>query len=179
MNKTVLRSQIRHKLKELTLEEKALLDKAVYDNFLKLNLQGKNICLYNHLPSEIETYSIFKQFVEVSNIFMPVVIGSDMEFVKVDENTEFTIGPFNIKEPIGERFKSSDLDIDLCITPMLGADRKMNRLGKGKGYYDKFFAQVNCFKVGLCYDFALVDSIDCEDHDIKMDIIVTDREILK
>ena len=55
----------------------------------------------------------------------------------------------------------------------------MNRLGRGKGYYDKLLIQCNAYKIGVCYDFQLIDKIPNEKHDVKMDMIITPTIIIR
>ena len=52
-------------------------------------------------------------------------------------------------------------------------------MGFGKGYYDRLLESSNAIKIGVCYDFQLLDNIPTEPHDIPMNIIVTDKEILE
>ncbi|HQG08910.1 MAG TPA: 5-formyltetrahydrofolate cyclo-ligase, partial [Dysgonamonadaceae bacterium] len=68
--------------------------------------------------------------------------------------------------------------IDLIIVPGVAFDRKLNRLGRGKGYYDRLLSQLKSPKIGICFDFQLLESIPVEDWDIKMDMIVAQNEIV-
>ena len=75
-------------------------------------------------------------------------------------------------EPTGDVFSSLD-KIELVIVPGLSFDLKGNRLGRGKGYYDRFLKLVpQAYKLGLCFDFQKVDAVPVEDYDIKMDEIL-------
>ncbi|MBR2476274.1 MAG: 5-formyltetrahydrofolate cyclo-ligase, partial [Bacteroidaceae bacterium] len=68
--------------------------------------------------------------------------------------------------------------IDLIIVPGVAFDRNLNRLGRGKGYYDRLLTNSNAYFIGIGYDMQVVDSITTEPHDIKMNCIITEREIL-
>lgn len=69
---------------------------------------------------------------------------------------------------------------DLAIVPLLGFDRSGNRLGYGGGYYDKFLARNHCKQiVGLSYGFQEIGSLPVEPHDQKLDLIITEQEIIK
>ncbi|PIS10073.1 MAG: hypothetical protein COT73_11260, partial [Bdellovibrio sp. CG10_big_fil_rev_8_21_14_0_10_47_8] len=57
-------------------------------------------------------------------------------------------------------------------------DKKGNRLGKGGGYYDKFLQYKNVLKIGLAFEEQIVDNVPVEEHDIKMDLIITDKRII-
>lgn len=69
--------------------------------------------------------------------------------------------------------------IDCIIVPMVAGDRMRNRIGYGKGYYDKFLANVKCFKIGILYDCQLYPkTLPVETFDVKMDIMITEKEVI-
>ena len=68
-------------------------------------------------------------------------------------------------------------DIEMIIVPGVAYDRKGNRVGRGKGYYDRLLSGSKALKVGVAYDFQMVDEIDAEPHDVKVDLVITDRGI--
>jgi len=63
--------------------------------------------------------------------------------------------------------------IDLVIVPGIAFDWQKNRLGRGKGYYDRFFETNQLLKIGVCFDFQLIETVPNSEHDICMDIIIT------
>ena len=69
-------------------------------------------------------------------------------------------------------------EIDLTIVPGVAFDRQHNRLGRGKGFYDRLLSTLDVPKIGICYDFQLKDQIPAEPFDRKMDLIITEKEIL-
>lgn len=81
---------------------------------------------------------------------------------------------FNIKEPIGEDFDEYD-KIDLAIIPGMAFDKYHNRLGRGKGYYDRLLSKIKSFKIGICFSFQVVDIIPVEEYDITMDEVWTEN----
>ena len=88
-------------------------------------------------------------------------------------------GAFGIPEP-GECLKAAAReDIDLVLVPGLCFDRSGGRLGRGKGYYDRFLYGLKAVFAGLCVDELLMDAVPMEPHDIKMDIIVTQSQIIR
>ncbi|MFC1509085.1 5-formyltetrahydrofolate cyclo-ligase [Candidatus Omnitrophota bacterium] len=68
---------------------------------------------------------------------------------------------------------------DIIIIPLLAFDRRGGRIGFGGGYYDTLLEQCSCTKVGLAYSFQEVEKAPCEDHDITLDIIVTEKETIR
>ena len=78
--------------------------------------------------------------------------------------------PANVISP--ERF-------DLIIVPLLAFDRQGGRVGFGGGYYDTLLVKANCPTVGMAYSFQEVDRVPVEDHDVKLNNIVTEREVIR
>jgi 5-formyltetrahydrofolate cyclo-ligase len=88
---------------------------------------------------------------------------------------------FGVWEPLGEEEKLiSPEEIDLIIVPGLAFDRELNRLGFGRGFYDRYLSGCSAFKVGICYDAQIAEKdeipIDC--YDVKMDMVITEKEII-
>lgn len=70
--------------------------------------------------------------------------------------------------------------MDLVIVPAVAYDRHGNRVGRGKGFYDRLLADSRAAKIGIAYDFQLLDDdIDAEPHDTPVDIIITERRYIK
>jgi len=92
--------------------------------------------------------------------------------------TDLVPGVFGILEPIPEKTKPVPVDnIDLIIVPGLAFDVKKYRLGYGKGYYDHFLAsglRHKCARIGVAYDFQVVEELPVESHDVPLDMIFTE-----
>jgi 5-formyltetrahydrofolate cyclo-ligase len=69
--------------------------------------------------------------------------------------------------------------IDCILIPTIGISRSGDRLGYGKGYYDKFLSSIDAVKISLTYSKQIVKSVPTESHDIKIDLIITEDEIIK
>ena len=82
---------------------------------------------------------------------------------------------YAIPEPVGELFTDWG-KIDLILVPGVAFDKSGNRLGRGKGYYDKVLKQTGAYKLGVCFDFQLVERVPVEPHDVKMDRVVASGE---
>lgn len=137
----------------------------------------KSVCIYNALQSEVATESIIDLCLQNCNVYLPVVQNDDILLVKIDKNTEYRKGAWGIFEPIGQKILPQEIALDICITPLLAFDKMCNRLGKGKGYYDRFFANNNCKKIGLAYECQHLENFEKENTDIQMDCVVTQQEI--
>ena len=97
-------------------------------------------------------------------------------FIKIDNNTLYEKSSIGVLEPIGDIFTGI---IDLIIVPGLVFDKKLNRLGFGMGYYDKYLNSHNIYKIGLCFNEQIVDFVPVESHDIKMNMIITKKRVYK
>ena len=86
---------------------------------------------------------------------------------------------YNIEDHSVKKFDIKN--VDLVIVPGIVFDKNVHRIGYGYGYYDRFLVRLRkgTIKVGLCYDFQLVDKIQDEKHDVAMDILITERRVLK
>lgn len=95
-----------------------------------------------------------------------------MEAVAINSLTEYKTGPYGIREPLGCEPLEKE-DIDLAIIPCVKASPDGRRLGHGGGYYDCFLSDTRFTKVCLCYSENISDEIETEEHDILMDIVIT------
>ena len=81
------------------------------------------------------------------------------------------LGAFRIEEPDGDDTVDIN-DIDLVIVPAVAYDRRGNRVGRGKGYYDRLLSRSKATTIGICYDFQLFDEFDTDEFDIPVDYVV-------
>jgi len=85
-------------------------------------------------------------------------------------------GVYGIEEPTGEAF-TDYAAIDFIVVPGVAFDAKGNRLGRGKGYYDRLLPRIpTAYKAGICFPFQLVEEVPAESFDVRMDIIITINE---
>jgi 5-formyltetrahydrofolate cyclo-ligase len=132
------------------------------------------ILLYNALPDEVPTQALMDQLIAQGKIvLLPCVINdTDMELRRYTGPQDLQPGSYGIQEPTGELFTDYDT-IDVAIVPGMAFDAEGHRLGRGKGYYDRFLSRVpHLYKIGLCFSWQLVDHVPCDEHDIKMDEVI-------
>ena len=133
------------------------------------------VLLYYSLPDEIATHKFIEKWSDRKQILLPVVVGDDLKlshFTGVNNLKES--GRYKIGEPMGEVFTDYDL-IDFAIIPGVAFDSCGNRLGRGKGYYDRLLKEFKCYTVGICFNFQLVDKIPTEPFDVPMNAIWTEN----
>ncbi|MDR1091658.1 MAG: 5-formyltetrahydrofolate cyclo-ligase [Prevotella sp.] len=139
--------------------------------------EAKTIFVYTSLGDEVQTQGFIEKWKDEKNFYLPVVIKDDIVFRAYTSSTKFQKSSFNILEPIGTDYTGFK-KVDLIIVPGVAFDRNMNRLGRGKGYYDRFLSKISAPKTGICFDFQLLDKIPVESTDIKMDYVVSENELI-
>ena len=181
MSKDVIREQMRRVRREIGKEERSERSRKAQAAILSLNEYrcAKSVMLYYPIGGEVDTsYISERAFADGKRVIYPVTDEASGEItpVEVVAGAEFTKGGFGIHEPCGERYTG---EIDLIVVPGVAFDREGGRLGFGKGCYDRFLAGVKSCKIGLCYGAQLIDCVECEEHDVRMDMIVTEDEIVR
>ena len=156
-------------------EEKSCLitEKIINDSWYK---DARVVAVYKSLQSEVDTTNLIKDCFEKGKIvLLPKVENDFMNFYKVDENEILIKSKFGVKEPSGikEKLYNPEL-IELMIVPGVGFDKENNRIGFGKGYYDKYLENLNIKTIGICFKEQIVDKLPHDEFDIRMDKIICD-----
>ena len=151
--------------------------KIIEQKFLSLSeIKDKtNYFVYNSFKNEVQTSGIISALKsDGKTVSCPLIKGDDMLAV-IPTSTDFILDKFGIKTP-----KNYDLaqNIEVGIIPLIACDTLKNRIGFGKGYYDKFLKDKNILKIGLCYNFQVVDGIVKNEWDVPLDIIITETKII-
>ncbi|MCQ2270658.1 MAG: 5-formyltetrahydrofolate cyclo-ligase [Bacteroidales bacterium] len=173
ISKKELRAEIKILKKQHTQEQLAAQSAAIMAKIEQHSdfLNAHTVMLYSSLPDEVQTQTFIEKWRREKHIILPTVVGDDIIPVELSENTGFAVGDFNILEPQNEPYQG---DYDLIVVPGVAFDKNGNRLGRGRGYYDRFLCQhQKVKKIGICFDFQLVDEIPTEPTDIKMDEIIS------
>ena len=114
-------------------------------------------------------------------VAVPVVMPGTktMAHALIDGLDQFVVGPWGLAQPAPDEavWLPSEARIDLVVVPGLAFDRRGYRIGWGGGYYDRFLAQVQTVKIGLCYDELVLDCIPGEPHDVPVDLVVAETAI--
>ena len=177
-SKAELRGLLRKRLSAMSAEEKSSQSAKIAERVKNIDLPIGSICIYNSLDSEVDTRKIIEYFLDKRDVYLPIVDGDDLMLVKVDKNTEYVEAKWGILEPVGERLLPEDVKPSITITPLLGVDNQLNRLGKGKGFYDRYFAKTDTLKIGLAFDTQIVDNVPCEDTDKQLDMLISASKVL-
>ncbi|MDO4511027.1 MAG: 5-formyltetrahydrofolate cyclo-ligase [Bacteroidales bacterium] len=132
--------------------------------------QARNVLMYYSLPDELPTHAFVKQWALQKRIFLPRVKGDDLE---IAEYGALEREPrFGIEEPVAPAVDPAL--IDLVIVPAVALDAQGNRVGRGKGYYDRLLPQCrNAVKIGVCFQCQMLEHLPTEAHDAPLDAVVT------
>lgn len=140
-------------------------------------LDAENVMVYMSLGNEVCADKLIKHALEMGkNVIVPVMVNDEIIPCKIDNIDNLKIGRFGIREPEDRRVWQGG--IDLVIVPGVGFDKKGGRIGFGKGYYDRFLEKKPSKKIALAYSFQIVDDTFSGEHDIPMDKIITEEELI-
>lgn len=173
MDKKELRQHIRqlkreHSVEELERQSKIIMQKlAVHPSFQK----AERVMLYASLPDEVQTLDFLTEWKSKKAIILPTVVGDDIIPVALKNDSRMVEGDFHILEP---EEKPYDGALDLIVVPGMAFDPNGHRLGRGKGYYDRFLTKYPDVKtIGICFDFQFLPEIPTEPHDKIIDEVIT------
>ena len=136
--------------------------------------QAETVLLYYSLPDEVNTHLYVDKWSKFKNVILPVVVGDELELRRYTGPQDLIKGAFNIWEPSGELFTNYE-EIDIVLVPGVAFDSMGNRLGRGKGYYDRILPQIQAYKMGICFPFQYLkeQTIPTEETDVSMDKVLT------
>lgn len=183
--KILLRKKMRTRRKSLTDFERQNFSSEIIKKFLAQEVyqNSKIVMAYVSMSEEVQLHEIFiDAFARKKILAIPLIIGkSEMAAVEVPNFDALEVGDFGILTVRADLRKIIEPEkINCVIVPGAAFDLNFNRLGLGGGYYDKFLIRaVNSKKVALAYDFQIVDAVPIEPHDFKVDMIITEKRILK
>lgn len=180
--KLKLRIEIIEKLKTFSYKRSA---SARIAELFKLNIspfieRTDKIGIFYPLKTEVDVLQIAKEL-PPNSLLLPVC----------RPNSEIMFYPWVFGEKLKKSFyfksiyEPEFLNLEakvpnFLITPLIACDTQGNRIGNGMGYYDRYLNKYRekLISIGICYDFQLLKKIPCEDHDQKLDIIITDKQII-
>lgn len=182
--KAVLRTHNRAIRDKLTHAQIQHASAAVCKNLEKLNLPSfvQHVGAYHSFRNEIDIHAVLGVLrAQGCHIYLPRVAGPGrLDFVAINDSTQLVAGTFGITEPEGPPVPSKQ--IELFLVPALAFDSNGQRLGFGKGFYDRTLHSDSSHRpiaIGIAYEWQLTAApLPVEEHDIAMDIIVTDAGTL-
>lgn len=144
---------------------------------------AERIALYAPVRGEVDTSRIFKQAHDFrKEIYYPSVHTEEeaIRFYRVQRLEDLAQGYAGILEPPKVRHPLSNINyLNIIIVPGVCFDSRGNRLGYGKGYYDRLLKGYNGKRVALAYDFQVCDVLPSQEKDERVDIVVTEERVLR
>lgn len=180
--KREIRNEILKKRKALCAEDVRKLSQAICGRVCGMQeyRKSKSLCLYMPINNEVDvTYIMNAARREEKSIWLPRIAAGDMKFCLYEEGKPPVMGAFGILEPDSWKTLKAD-ENTLVIMPGSVFSEKRDRIGYGGGYYDVFLHDnPQCMTAAVCYDFQILPELPAEEHDIKPDIIVSSKRILR
>lgn len=194
MDKQELRKEIRNRKRQFSQDQLGELSLSAISKLRKHPkvMAAHTLLLYYSLPDEVNTHEWIEELVaKGKRVLLPVVVNDkDMVIREYTGKHDLAEGSFHIMEPIGKLFPEEKYpEIEVAIIPGMSFDDTGHRLGRGKGYYDRFLTKLrgmeenHCerkeadgtevYKIGICFGFQKLQEIPFESHDILMDEVTT------
>ena len=177
MEKKELRKKVRAAKNAVPLDEKIRRSVPIMQQVEQLAAfrDADTVLLYWSMDDEVYTHDFVMCWYKEKTILLPCVDGDDLLLRRYTGPDSMQPGPqFGIPEPVGPVFKQLDA-IDIIIVPGVAFDHNHNRMGRGRGFYDRLLKSTpNAVKVGVAFSFQLFDTIPTEPFDVPMDEVISE-----
>jgi len=183
MPKVLLRKTILARRLALSVSEQADAGTVIQDTFMALPeyLAAASVALYAPVNNEVPTEKVVRLALLAGKaLYLPAVESGTMLFRRITSQNDLIIGRFGIMQP-GPGCVAADPEaIEQIVVPGVGFDLFGQRIGYGKGFYDRALHRLEASGrlTAFCYEFQLVDSLAGEKHDVIMDRIITERRVI-
>ena len=182
--KARLRSAMRAKLEKISAAVRAVESIELCER-LKVQMPAAHaILFFAPLTDELDVWPLLEQSLALGCVCaLPFFNAESKGYqAKVVENVgaDIVTGKFGVREP-AESCQDISLDrLDLVLVPGMAFDLQGNRLGRGRGFYDRLLAVTSGIKCGICYDHQLLaEAVPTDSHDTKVDFILTPRRTVR
>ncbi len=178
--KKSLRSLLLEKRDNTSFDLMKIVSEKMQKRLKKINVfrNAQKIGVYYPIGSEILTQDIIQELLSNGkDVFLPKVIGENLEFRKITDFSSLEKGRFDIMEPKDDC--QIDNNLDVVLVPTVGISPIGVRLGYGHGFYDRFLSEHKTTSISLTFEKQIVKNIPKSEHDIIIDWIVTEDRILK
>ena len=183
IKKDKIRKQILEKRSSLSHEEVDKKSELIIENLAPYLKNAQNIMIFMDMKNEVRITKLIELYPE-KNFFISKIVNSknrEMKINKYNEN-ELVLHKFGYYESSSDDFYDEKI-LDIVVVPALAFDSSKNRIGFGGGYYDTFLNKVreknkNTLFIGVCYDFQMIEEVPIEGHDITLDLVINESEVL-
>ncbi len=174
------------KRKNMTFFEKEEKDKKILKRLVNLEIFKEALCVlsYVSINVEVDTINLIKYCFKVKKkVFVPVCFKKnyDMKFYSLNSLKQLHFSNFSLLEPVPDEknlFKNLSFEKTVCIVPGFVFSVLGDRIGYGKGFYDRFLKKFSCVKIGLCYDFNLERNILKNSFDVPVNLVLTESKTI-
>lgn len=181
-SKNEQRKKLKIKLTSLNAKDRDLKSIKINSNLNRLLSKYKIDTLCIFMPTAKEpNLNINELLKQTSSIYCPKFTNKNYAYSKIKSTTELKLEKYNILEPSiynpisNKKLKSNDT---IFLVPLVGFDKFGNRIGYGNGYYDQLLENVTGIKIGICFSFQEISEIKKDPHDISLNYIITENEIV-
>ena len=171
MDKKAIRKAALQKRRLIAYKEEK--SQIIQNNVLPILKPYKRIGIYMHTNDEVQTSMIIQKLSLTHKIYIPSCDEDEMHFHLYDPTLLYK-GMFGITQSRGEVCDK----LDVLVVPLVAYTKNKERLGNGKGYYDKYLAKHSLYTIGIAFDEQEVDDVCSEVHDYVLDKIITNKRIL-
>ena len=183
MKKNEIRKILKNKRLNLSKNEILTKSKQIKNRLFQMDefKKAKNILFYVSYDNEVFTHDAIKEALIDKIIVVPIsnIKDNSLIFSRLNSFKDLEEGAYGILEPKKDLIKEITIDkIDLIIVPGIGFDLRGNRIGHGKGFYDRFLKNTNALILALAFEFQIIEKIPIEEHDKPVDIIITEKRII-
>jgi 5-formyltetrahydrofolate cyclo-ligase len=182
--KDVIRKELIEKRKKMSKKEVLEKNKLIKKRLFEINefKKASTILFYVSYGNEVYTHDMIKEALNDKKVVVPISNKEDcsLSLSILDSWNDLEEGSYGILEPRKDCIKEISIDeIDLIIVPGVGFDLNGNRLGHGKGYYDRLLEKTKAISIGLAFELQIVKNIPTDRNDVPVDIIVTEERIIE
>lgn len=184
MNKKELREEVLNKRDKIVASDREEKDDIIISSLMnnKDYKNSKKIFIYIGFGTEINTLKYIDGFIkDGKEIYVPKVYlkRREIEAIRLTSLDMLERSKYGILEPINDEIVDKE-ELDLIVVPGVAFDREGGRIGYGGGYYDKYFSRNNktVTNIALAYDCQMVNKVPVEEHDVKVDCIITEKEVI-
>lgn len=135
------------------------------------------VLLYWSMADEVQTHGFVERWYREKTLLLPCVDGDDLRLRQYTGPGCMRAGEqFGIGEPSGPEWTALE-QVELIVVPGVAFDRAGNRMGRGRGFYDRLLKNTpRALKIGVAYSFQMLDTVPTEPHDVKMDLVFSETE---
>ena len=178
--KAALRKHLLEQRDSISFDLMEIHSSKIFSKLIKTKIisEAKSIGCYYSIGSEVQTHEIIKHFLsENKSVSLPKVSQDYMSFRNIKDLSKLEKGEYDISEP--KDTAAIEQKHDVILVPCVGLDNDGNRIGYGLGFYDKYLEEKDVIKIALAYSKQIVKTIPASANDVKMDWIITERDVIK